>query len=59
MIGNSSTVLWNSSSAASMATPYFLAASTLTVAPAPQKPRTALEWLREQVDEVCRLAREA
>lgn len=38
---------------------YVTEPSTIAVTPAKPKPKTPLEWLREQVDEVCQLARNA
>jgi hypothetical protein len=32
--------------------------ATISVAPTQPRPKGPLEWLRDQVDEVCRLARE-
>jgi len=51
---------WNYTTTSSTANSFIISypqSATISVAPAAPKPQGPLEWLREQVDEVCALAR--
>jgi len=52
---NSNTVTWNTTVASSSTGP--LVMTFTPQQPTPTKEPPALEWLREQVDEICQLAR--
>jgi len=52
---NSNTITWNTTVASANTGPVTMVLTPQS--PTPPTPKTDLEWLREQVDEVCQLAR--
>lgn len=51
---------WGNTTASSTANSFIISypqSATIAVAPTAPQPKGPLEWLREQVDEVCALAR--